>query len=46
MSIDMEILVFKLEGPIPDNKENKMFAPPPLGRHWQKRFFFKFLLEN
>ena len=33
----MEVLVFKFEGPISDNKGNKMFAPPPsLGRPWQK----------
>ena len=29
----MEILVFKFEGPISDNKENKMFAP-------EKIYFF------
>ena len=36
----MEILVFKFERPISNNKENKMFAPPP----WDAPGKFFFLL--
>ena len=38
----MEILVFKLEGPISNDKGNKMFAPP-LGTPLAKKYFFEFL---
>ena len=34
----MEILVFKFEGTISNNEENKMFSAP-LGRPWQKIYF-------
>ena len=40
--IYMEILVFKFELPISNNKENKMFALP-LILPWQKNIFFYFL---
>ena len=36
----MEILVFKFESPIFNNKENKMLAPPPLDAPGQKVFFW------
>ena len=38
----MEILIFKFEGPISNNKENKNFAPP-----WDApgNFFFFFLIS-
>ena len=29
--INMEILIFFIDGPISNNKENINFAPPPLG---------------
>ena len=35
----MEILISQFEGPISNNNENKNFASP-LGRPWQKIFFF------
>ena len=35
----MEILVFKFEGPISNNKENGNFAPPQ-GRPLQKNIFW------
>ena len=37
----MEILVLKFEGPISNNKENKMFAPP-LGRQVRAKIFKMF----
>ena len=37
--IYMEILIFKFERPISNNKENKMFAPPLT----KKKYFFYFL---
>ena len=41
----MEILLFKYECPISDNKENHMFAPA-FGRPLQKCFFLGISLIN
>ena len=38
----MEILVFKFESPIFNNKEKKMLAPPPLDAPGQKNIFLNF----
>ena len=42
----MEILVFKFEGPISNNKGNKIFASPPWDAPGQKIFFLNFFDLN
>ena len=41
----MEILVFKFERPISNNKENKNFAPPPWDAPGKKIFFLISLID-
>ena len=39
----MKIVIFMIEGPYSNNKENTNFAPSSLGRPWQKIFFINFI---
>ena len=42
----MEILIFKFERPISNNKKNKMFAPPPLDTPLTKKNIFSISLNK